>query len=148
MARTATTANENVEMYLKYVYLLTRDSKEAAHTGELSKLLGVSPASVTEMLEKLAAQKLLKHTKYQGARLTPQGRRIAVSILQRHCVMEWFLAKKLKVPRTRFHDEACEMEHALSPDTSRRLRALTDQPDTCPDCYDLKRLHCRYLVPK
>ncbi len=148
MARSENGANETVEMYLKYVYLLTRDTKDAAHTGELSKLLGVSPASVTEMLEKLSGQKLLNHTKYQGARLTPRGRRIAVNILQRHCVMEWFLAKKLKVPSRRFHEEACEMEHAVSPDTARRLRALTDQPATCPDCYDLKRLHCRYLSPK
>ncbi len=147
MVRPATT-NENIEMYLKFVYLLTRDSRAAARTGELSKLLKVSPASVTEMLEKLAGVGLLKHTKYQGARLTPKGRRIAVSILERHCVMEWFLAKKLRVPRGRFHDEACEMEHALSPDTARRLRALTDQPDTCPACYDLEQLHCRYLVAK
>jgi DtxR family Mn-dependent transcriptional regulator len=143
-----TATNENVEMYLKYVYLLTRNSAAAARTGELSKLLKVSPASVTEMLEKLSEMKLLNHTKYQGARLTPKGRRIAVNILQRHCVMEWFLARTLKVPRGRFHDEACEMEHALSTDTARRLRALTDQPDTCPDCYDLKQLHCRYLISK
>jgi len=145
MARSAT-VNENVEMYLKYIYLLTRDRKSAARTGELSDLLKVSPASVTEMLEKLARLRLLTHTKYRGARLTPKGRRIAVSVLQRHCIMEWFLAKELKVPRGRFHTEACEMEHALSPDTAKRLRALTDQPNTCPDCYDVKRLHCRYLI--
>ena len=147
MARSVTT-NENVEMYLKYIYLLTRETKSAARTGELSELLRVSPASVTEMLEKLAGLGLLSHTKYQGARLTPKGRRIAVSVLQRHCIMEWFLAKELKVPRGRFHDEACRMEHALSPDTAKRLRAMTDQPDTCPDCYDLRRLHCRYLIAK
>jgi Mn-dependent DtxR family transcriptional regulator len=147
MVQPATT-NENIEMYLKYVYLLTRDSKEAARTGELAKHLGVSPASVTEMLQKLARLGLLNHTKYQGARLTPKGRRIAVNILQRHCVMEWFLAKTLKVPRGRFHDEACQMEHALSTDTARRLRALTDQPDSCPSCYDLKQLHCKYLISK
>ncbi|HLE46332.1 MAG TPA: metal-dependent transcriptional regulator [Thermoplasmata archaeon] len=147
MVRPATT-NENVEMYLKYVYLLTRDSGDAARTGKLSKALMVSPASVTEMLEKLARSGLVKHEKYQGARLTPKGRRIAMSILQRHCVMEWFLAQKLKVPKGRFHDEACKMEHALSPDTAKRLRVLTNQPDTCPSCYDLSQLHCRYLVAK
>ncbi len=140
--------NENVEMYLKYIYLLTRDTEKPARTGDLSRYLKVSPASVTEMLEKLARRGLARHAKYQGARLTPGGRRIAVGILERHCVMEWFLAQNLQVPEPRFHDEACLMEHALSTDTARRLRELTSQPDTCPACYDLKQLHCRYLTAR
>jgi len=147
MVQPATT-NENVEMYLKYIYLLIKDTGEPARTGELSHVLKVSPASVTEMLEKLTDHGLARHAKYRGTRLTSRGSRIAVSILQRHCVMEWFLAHRLGLPEGRFHEEACKMEHALSMDTARRLRTLTDQPDTCPRCYDLSKLHCRYLVAK
>jgi DtxR family transcriptional regulator, Mn-dependent transcriptional regulator len=140
--------NENVEMYLKYIFLLTKDTRLPARTGDLGQVLRVSPASVTEMLEKLTRVGLARHAPYQGARLTPKGRRIAVSILQRHCAMEWFLAEQLHLPEGRFHDEACKMEHALSLDTARRLRRLTNQPDTCPSCYDLAKLHCRHLVVK
>lgn len=147
MVRPANT-NENVEMYLKYIFLLTKDTGVPARTGDLSHVLHVSPASVTEMLEKLTRMGLAKHALYQGARLTPRGRRIAVSILRRHCVMEWFLAEKLHLPEGRFHDEACKMEHALSLDTAKRLRRHTNQPDTCPSCYDLEKLHCRHLVAK
>jgi len=145
MVQPATT-NENVEMYLKYIYLLTKDTGGPARTGGLSQVLKVSPASVTEMLDKLTQNGLAKHAKYKGTRLTRKGTRIAVSILKRHCVMEWFLAQRLGIPEGRFHDEACRMEHALSVDTAKRLRKLTDQPETCPECYDLSKLHCRHLV--
>jgi len=146
MVRPANT-NENVEMYLKYIYLLTRDSGAPARTGDLSEVLKVSPASVSQMLERLTVQGLARHARYQGASLTSQGRRIAVSILERHCAVEWLLTQRLGLPERRSHDEACKMEHALSLDTARRLRRLTDQPDTCPSCYDLAKLHCRHLAP-
>src|SRR4030065_749979 len=44
----------------------------------------------------------------------------------------------------RYHDEACEREHVRSEDTAQRLRKLAKQPETCPDCYDLEKLHCSY----
>ncbi|MEK6838489.1 MAG: ArsR family transcriptional regulator, partial [Candidatus Thermoplasmatota archaeon] len=60
MVQPATT-NENVEMYLKYIYLLTKDTGGPARTGGLSQVLKVSPASVTEMLEKLREEGLVRH---------------------------------------------------------------------------------------
>ncbi|OGS48701.1 MAG: hypothetical protein A3K68_02020 [Euryarchaeota archaeon RBG_16_68_13] len=139
---------ENVEMYLKYIYLLSQRSGGPAKTGEISEHLRVAPSSVTEMLEKLQDEGLAKHQKYQGASLTKKGRDVAVKILRRHCTMEYFLAQALGVPEGRYHDEACEMEHVLSEDTAQRLRKLVKQPETCPDCYDLEKLHCSYLVGK
>jgi len=139
---------ENVEMYLKYIYLLSQQNRGPAKTGQISHYLKVAPSSVTEMLERLEDEKLVKYQKYQGASLTKKGRDIAIRILRRHCTMEYFLVQALHVPEGRYHDEACQMEHVLSEDTARRLRELIDQPDTCPDCYDLKSLHCKYLVEK
>lgn len=136
---------ESEEMALKYIWLLESEDGGPAKTGELSHYLKVAPSSVTGMLGKLQKRGLAKYEKYQGASLTPKGEEVAVSILQRHCVMEWFLVQVLGVPEGTFHEEACRMEHVLSEGTARRLRALTDQPDTCPSCYDLERLHCRYL---
>ena len=139
---------ENVEMYLKYIYLLSERNRGPAKTGEISEYLKVAPSSVTEMLERLQDEGLARYRKYHGATLTKSGRQIAVRILKRHCTMEYFLVQSLHVPEGRFHDEACEMEHVLSDDTARRLRKLIDQPATCPSCYDLGSLHCKYLVKK
>lgn len=139
---------ENVEMYLKYIHLLAERNRGPARTGEISRYLKVAPSSVTEMLERLQDDGLAKYQKYQGAVLTPRGREHAIRILRRHCTMEYFLVQALKVPEGRYHDEACEMEHVLSDDTARRLRKWIRQPTTCPKCYDLGSLHCRYLVAK
>jgi Mn-dependent DtxR family transcriptional regulator len=147
MARTLE-LTENVEMYLKYIYLLAQRNHAPAKTGEISKYLNVAPSSVTEMLERLEKDGLVKYRKYQGATLAKRGRDLAVKILRRHCTMEYFLVQALNVPEGRYHDEACEMEHVLSEDTTRRLQKLIEQPDTCPDCYDLSKLHCQYLAGK
>ena len=139
---------ENVEMYLKYIYLLSQQNHGTAKTGEISNYLEVAPSSVTEMLERLEKDHLVKYQKYQGATLTKRGKEIALKILRRHCTMEYFLVQKLSVPEGRYHDEACEMEHVLSDDTTRRLQKLIDQPETCPSCYELGSLHCKYLAGK
>lgn len=139
---------ENVEMYLKYIYLLAERGEGRAKTGEISQYLKVAPSSVTEMLERLQETGYAKYEKYQGASLTKRGREHAKRILRRHCTMEYFLVQVLRVPEGRYHDEACEMEHVLSDDTSRRLQKLIDQPKTCPDCYDLEDLHCKHLAAR
>ncbi len=139
---------ESEEMVLKYMWLLQHaDGGAPAKTGRLAEYIEISPSSVTEMLDKLQSKGLAEHIKYQGASLTKEGEGIAVSILKRHCVMEWFMVQVLEVPEGQFHDEACEMEHVLTDSTAGKLRSLTDQPDTCPSCYDLNQLHCQYLVP-
>jgi len=139
---------EHVEMYLKYIYLLSVQNRGPAKTGEISHFLKVAPSSVTEMLDRLEEDGLSRHEKYQGATLTKKGREHALRILRRHCTMEYFLVQALGVPEGRYHDEACEMEHVLSDDTARRLRKWIDQPRTCPRCYDLNKLHCRFLIGK
>lgn len=139
---------ENVEMYLKYIHLLSRQNQGRAKTGEISRYLKVAPSSVTEMLDRLEEDGLAQHEKYHGATLTRRGREHAIRILQRHCTMEYFLAQALGLPEGRYHDEACGMEHVLRDDTTRRLRKWIVQPATCPNCYDLNKLHCRYLVAR
>lgn len=138
---------ENVEMYLKYIFLLSAHNHGTAKTGEISHYLKVAPSSVTEMLERLKKEKLVKYAKYQGATLTTKGKTVAEKILRRHCTMEYFLVQ-LGVPEGRNHDEACKMEHVLSEDTTRRLQKQIDWPGDCPECYDLTRLHCSHLVAK
>jgi Mn-dependent DtxR family transcriptional regulator len=138
--------SENVEMYLKIMYLLTKDTDAPAKTGAISQGLDVSPASVTGMLERLQEEGLVRHEKYQGALLTERGRRIARDILEKHCILERFLVEQLGVPEGQYHDQACKMEHAVYDDTAERLKKLVHLRPECPDCYDPKALHCRYLT--
>ncbi len=136
--------SENVEMYLKSIYLLSRSNGGPAKTGEISTELGVSPPSVTEMLDRLDEMGLLHHEKYHGARLTPAGEEVARNILRKHCLLERFLLDVLDVHEG-FHEQACKMEHALEDETAMRLTKLVELPKECPDCYDLKEHHCAHL---
>ena len=139
--------SENVEMYLKSIFLLGMEAAGRAKTGDISKDLHVSPSSVTEMLDKLQKEGLVRHAKYQGATLTRKGGAYARRILRKHCVLERFMVTALGYAEGTFHEEACRMEHVVSDETERRLRKLVGQPRTCPDCYDLRRHFCSRLFP-
>src|SRR3989337_500264 len=137
--------SENVEMYLKTIFLVAKAGDGRAKAGDVSKELSVSPSSVTEMLDKLQREGLVEHAKYQGASLTKKGDAYARQILRKHCVIERFMVTTLHYPKGAFHDEACKMEHVVSDETERRLRKLVGQPRTCPNCYDLERHYCSRL---
>ncbi|MFB6163478.1 MAG: metal-dependent transcriptional regulator [Halococcoides sp.] len=136
--------SESVQMYLKEIYLLSRNG-EAARTGDLADRLDVSPPSVTEMFGRLEDEGLLEYEKRRGAHLTDEGTDRARRLLRKHCLIERFLVDALDV-ETGFHDEACELEHVLSDDTAERLERFVDMPAECPDCYDPDRQHCSRLA--
>lgn len=134
---------ESVEMYLKEIYLLTRDG-DSAKTGAIADALGVSPPSVTDRLGHLEDRNLVDHEKRRGTMLTPEGEEAARRILRKHCRIERFLVEQLDVNEG-FHDEACRLEHAMSDDIARRLDVFVDLPEECPDCYDHEAQHCSRL---
>lgn len=134
---------ESVEMYLKEIYLLSRDG-ESAKTGAIADALGVSPPSVTDRLAHLEDRDLVEHEKRKGTTLTDEGEDAARRILRKHCRIERFLVNHLDVNEG-FHDEACRLEHAMSDDIADRLDAFVDLPDSCPDCYDHEAQHCSRL---
>ncbi|MEF8831622.1 MAG: metal-dependent transcriptional regulator [Halobacteriales archaeon] len=135
--------SESIEMYLKEIYLLSRDGSPA-RTGEIADRLSVSPASVTGRLADLEDQGLLVHEKHHGATLTDEGTEQAERLLRKHCRIERFLVEQLDVTGG-FHEEACRLEHAISDDVARRLDRFVDLPDECPDCYDPEVQHCSRL---
>ena len=134
---------ESVEMYLKEIYLLTRED-ESATTGAIADALGVSPPSVTDRLAHLEEGGLVEHEKRRGTTLTNDGEEAARRLLRKHCRIERFLVEQLDVTED-FHEEACRMEHAMSDDVARRLDAFVDLPPECPDCYDHGAQHCSRL---
>jgi len=105
-----------VENYIKAIFLIAsrRDQAEAVATGELASALNVSPGTVTGMLKTLSEADLATYTPYEGARLTPSGRGLALKVLRRHRLLELFLARTLRMTWDEVHEEAEHMEHAAS----------------------------------
>ena len=124
-------ATRAIEDYLKAVYALAR-SGDAVATGALAERLGVTPASATGMVKKLAAQRLVEHEPYVGVRLTEAGRRIAVETIRHHRLVETYLHQALGVPWDRLHAEAEAWEHVLSEDLEARMDAALGHPTTDP----------------
>ena len=98
------------ENYLKAIYHLQRQ-EETVTTNELAHELKTKPASVTDMMKKLKAKKLLHYEPYQGFRLSPEGNRVALGIIRRHRLWEFFLAEKLKFTWDEVHEVAEQLEH-------------------------------------
>lgn len=120
------------EEYLEALYTLTQDGKKAS-TSEISKRLNIAPASVTEMLKKLADAGYVNYSPYQGVTLKAEGLCIAGKMVRKHRLLERFLHDVLKIGKDKVHQEACEMEHGLADETERALCQVLKAPDKCPD---------------
>jgi len=112
--------SKEIEEYLEILYRFKEKGK-IAQTKELAKELKVSNASVSEMLRKLSEKGLVKHERYKGAELTKKGEELGKKVLRKHRLIEKFLTL-LGVKKSRIHDEACVLEHAVSDDVEKALR--------------------------
>ena len=119
--------------YLKAVHhLLRKEGGERVGTVMLARWLGVSAASVTSMVKKLAEAGLLTHSPYQGVALTARGERAALEMLRHHRLLETFLSQHLGMEWHEVHAEADRLEHALSENLEDRLDAALGHPTTDP----------------
>ncbi|MDQ7040408.1 MAG: metal-dependent transcriptional regulator [Rhodothermus sp.] len=122
--------SEAQEDYLKQIFLLGEG--EPVSTTALAERLGVRPASVTGMLQKLAALGLVEYRPYQGARLTEAGRKIAIELLRHHRLIETFLAEALGYDWHEVHDEAERLEHVISEQFEARIAEWLGHPERDP----------------
>ncbi len=95
-------------------------------------LYWAKPASITDMLKKLKAEKLLIYERYQGFRLNNEGKKVALQIIRKHRLWEYFLVKKLQFGWDEVHEMAEELEHFTSKKLIDRLDAFLDFPETDP----------------
>ena len=106
--------NESEEMYLKTLF--THQSTNAdtpVRTTDVSKALEVSPASATEMIQRLASKGYVDYVPYKGATLTNDGIAIASKIKRRESLMELFLIRLIGY-KGNVKEAACKLEHALT----------------------------------
>ncbi len=98
------------ENYIKAIFHLQRQDGTVT-TNELANELKTKPASVTDMMKKLKVKKLLHYQPYQGFRLSSEGSKVALGIVRRHRLWEFFLAEKLKFSWDEVHEVAEDLEH-------------------------------------
>jgi DtxR family transcriptional regulator, Mn-dependent transcriptional regulator len=101
------------ENYIKAIFHLQGDDATVT-TNELARELHTQPASVTDMMKKLKAKKLLHYQPYRGFRLSSDGKKVALGIIRRHRLWEYFLAEKLKFSWDEVHAVAEDLEHVSS----------------------------------
>jgi DtxR family Mn-dependent transcriptional regulator len=125
-------ASLTVENYLKAIYQISHQNDGPAATGEVAQALDVSPGTVTSMLKTLADGGLAKYTPYEGVRLTPAGKAMALRVVRRHRLIELFLVRTLQLTWDEVHEEAENMEHAVSDLLVDRIDTFLGHPKTDP----------------
>jgi len=120
--------SDSVQDYLKAIYVLAGDRAVAVNTNAVAQRLGVTPASASAMIRKLADLGLARHSPYRGVELTADGRAAALEMLRHHRLLELYLAEHLGVPWDRVHEEAEVLEHVLSEDLEARIAAKLGDP--------------------
>ena len=120
---------QSIQDYLKRIYELT-ESGQLASTNDLARELKIKPASVTGMIQKLAAEKpaLVAYQKHQGVTLTASGRKAALEVIRHHRLLETWLVQTLGYSWDEVHEEAEKLEHVISEDLEKRIAAALGHP--------------------
>jgi DtxR family Mn-dependent transcriptional regulator len=124
--------NEGAENYAKAIYHLQGRGTDAVHTNAVAERLGVTPASASAMLKRLAEEGLVDYEPYHGARLTNRGERVALETIRHHRLIELFLAEVLGMPWDRVHAEAEVLEHHISEELEELIAEKLGQPALDP----------------
>ena len=121
---------KTAEEYLETIYDI-ESSDGHAHTGLIAERLGVKPPSVTEMLQKLKAEGLVRYSAYTDITLTKKGKNIAQELASRHKAIAEFL-QVIGVEKAQAQKDACEIEHHVSQMTTTHLKRFVEFVEVCP----------------
>ena len=123
----------SIEDYLKSIYELTL-AEERASTNQIAERMGVTPASVTGMLKRLATNDppLLEYQKHHGVVLTAEGEKVALEMIRHHRLLELFLHETLGYPWDEVHAEADRLEHVISEAFEERIAQALGDPNHDP----------------
>jgi len=120
-----------MEDYLEAIFNLGKE-KRVVRVKDIAKRLGVKMPTVTNMLKTLSKREFIDYKKYEYIELTKRGHRIGREINRRHNVLRNFLVNILKVDSKKADEEACKMEHAVSPSTLDRFVEFMEFLQFCP----------------
>ena len=124
--------SSTVENYLKQLYLEQQSAPDLVPMGKLASAMGVVPGTATSMVKALADSGLVSYEPRFGAKLTKGGEQLALHVLRRHRLVELFLVKVLGLDWSEVHDEAEELEHAISEKVLDKIDKLLGHPSVDP----------------
>jgi DtxR family Mn-dependent transcriptional regulator len=126
--------SESVDNYLKAILLLSGPEENRVASNALARRLAVAPASVTNMLQKLAAGSppLVEYERHRGVLLSSAGKKRAVEVVRHHRLIETFLYEVLDYPIDEVHEEAERLEHFISERFEERIAAKLGHPKIDP----------------
>jgi DtxR family transcriptional regulator, Mn-dependent transcriptional regulator len=127
-------STESVDNYLKAILALSGPEERRVSSTSLASRLGVAPASVTNMLQKLASSpsSFVEYERHRGVLLSPAGKRRALEVLRHHRLIETFLYEVLDYPIEEVHEEAERLEHFISERFEERIAAKLGHPKFDP----------------
>ncbi|NWF77391.1 MAG: metal-dependent transcriptional regulator [Chloroflexi bacterium] len=121
----------SMEDYLEAIAMLG-EGKKVVKVKQISEMLRVKMPSVTSALKKLSEQELVEHERYGHIKLTPQGDRVARDVICRHEALTRFFAQALGIDRETAEEDACKIEHVISPPSMERLVKFVEFLEACP----------------
>ncbi len=132
MPKNSELSSKSVQDYLRAIAALSKNGNSVGTT-EIANYFKIAPASVTEMVKKLAEKGYIDYSPYHGSTLTKKGLQEAQKITRKHRLLERFLADVLRISDDKVHTQACQMEHDLSDEAEESLCRFLKHPDKCPD---------------
>jgi DtxR family Mn-dependent transcriptional regulator len=125
-------STEAIEDYAKAIYAISRERDGLVLNGEVAQRLGVTPATATSMLKRLADLGLVDYMPYKGVTLTTAGERVALEVIRHHRLIESYLSEALGMDPDRIHDEAEVLEHYISEEMEALMAAKLGEPSHDP----------------
>lgn len=133
------------ENYIKAIFHLQQEDGTVS-TNDLAAELHTKPASVTDMLKKLKGKKLLTYERYKGVRLNTEGKKLALAIVRKHRLWEYFLVDTLQFGWDEVHEVAEELEHVTSKKLVEKLDAFLGYPKFDPHGDPIPDSHGKMVV--
>src|ERR1700722_20113757 len=130
----ASAGSEAIDDYLKAIFQISGRPERQVSSTEIASHLTITAASVTNMLQKLAALEppLVVYEKHHGVKLSKAGKKRALEIIRHHRLIETFLHKVLDYPWDEVHQEAERLEHFISERVEERIAAKLGHPEFDP----------------
>lgn len=119
------------ENYLKAIFSLN-ESGIGATTNAIAEKLETKASSVSDMLKRLKEKKLIHYKKYQAVNLSEEGKKVAISIIRKHRLWEYFLVEKLHFKWDEVHEIAEQLEHIQSTELTDKLDSYLEHPKMDP----------------
>ena len=121
----------SMEDYLEAIAIL-RGEGRAVRVSQISQNLKVRMPSVTSALRKLTEEGLVEHERYGYVELTPEGDGIAADVIRRHRALSRFFTQALDINQETAEEDACKIEHVISPLGLERIIKFIEFIEACP----------------